>query len=161
MPADKPYPPFVTNQSPSNARGRAEYTHPTPSGDAQVVAIYARLSEAEENARSVCATVADLLADRARAEQVLDEAAEHQSHRDALGELIHALGGSAPRAEECRKILLHGPESVARGSSDLESLAVLALTRAELRAEYDQASTSAELDDGSRVALARLATPSR
>jgi hypothetical protein len=90
---------------------------------------------------------------------VLDEAVRHRAHRDALGELIRALGGSAPRPDECSQLLLHGRESVVRGASDLESMEVLDLMRAELRAEYAHARSAAELDDRQRTALDLFAPP--
>jgi hypothetical protein len=47
----KPYPPFITSRSPSYERARQERQHPTPAGDAQVVAVLSALAEAEENAK--------------------------------------------------------------------------------------------------------------
>lgn len=153
----KPYPPFITDRSPSTARGRQEYLHPSASGSAQAVAVLAQLSEAEDNARRICLRVAEELKDRALAQKVCDQAAAHGAKREGLVSCIEALGGVAPDPDECRAILAHGPESIVRGVSDTATRAALTRMHDELRAQYVDALACAELDDEQRSLVANFA----
>jgi hypothetical protein len=158
MPTDeKPYPPFITERSPSVARGREEYLHPTPSGGAQAVAVLAQLSEAEDNARQICLRVADELTDPGRATEVRDQAAMHGAKCEGLAARIDDLGGVAPRPNERRGILAHGPESVVRGESDTATEAALTRMGEELRDQYSTALACAELDEALRSLVTSFA----
>lgn len=158
MTDDKPYPRFVTNRSPSFERAQAEHEHPTPSGDAQAVAVLARLFEAEDEARRACVRVATMMEDESLAEDVRNSATEHAARSLTLGDAIRALGGAVPRPEEGRGTLMHGPDSMLRGASDRETLQALAPMRDELVAAYENALGTQELDDQQRAALAQLAS---
>lgn len=156
MPAD-PYPPLISPRSPSYARARREAQNPSPAGGAEVVALVARLSEAEENARQACSKIAEIVKDESLASQVHGAAAIHQAHRETLGELIEALGGSAPRPDECRAILTRGADAVAGATSDPAALESLKVTRGELAAAYEEAIRDPLLGDVQRATLSRLA----
>lgn len=141
-PVDK-YPPLVTARSPSYQRARDELAKPSPPGDAAVVALVGRLVEAEHEA-----------ARATRAAGLADAAAEHGARAQALGELISALGGSAPRPEESRDILTHGADAVARGPDPVAELRAM---REELDALYADAARDPQLTAEQRRAIEALA----
>ncbi len=152
------YPPFISPRSPSYERSIWERKHPSSTGDPQVIVLFARLSEAEQNASEACAKVAGLLMDRTVAARVRDGADVHRARREALAELIEALGGSAPRPEECREFLPHGAQAIARAEYDIDAaMAALSVMRTELSAAYVEALGSPCLDDARRASLVELA----
>ena len=59
---DETYPPLISPKSPSYERAWHEFAHPSsPAGHPGVIALLARLSEAEQNAAQVCSTVSAAL----------------------------------------------------------------------------------------------------
>ena len=148
--------PLISPRSPSYARAREELRHPSPTGDPEVVAVLARLSEAEENARRGCARLAGIVGDETLAEELRDDASTHQARREALVELIEALGGSAPRPEECRVILRDADEAVASARSEADAVAARGLIRTGLRAVYAEALRGPRLDEAQRAAIGAL-----
>ena len=147
MSTKDPYPPLMSLQSPSYERARKEALHPAPVGISQVVAIFAQLSEAEQNAAVACAEVAEMSKDSALANQLRGEATTHEGRRAALGDVIEKLGGSAPRVDECRAILTHGIDAVTHAGSDRDALLDLSAMRGELRNLYVESMKSAYLDE--------------
>src|SRR5262249_58290403 len=95
--ANKRDPPLISSRSPSYERARREHAHPSPPGNEAAVALLGRLVEAEHDAAAAT-----------RAAGRPDAAAEHEARAGSLGALIADLGGSAPRPEESRDILVHG-----------------------------------------------------
>src|SRR5512147_2111555 len=87
--------PFVSPRSPSYERARREWRHHASTAHPQVIALLARLSEAEQNAVQAYSTVEPALQDTSFASVVRDRRALHQARREALSNLIEALGGSA------------------------------------------------------------------
>lgn len=154
---DDPYPPLITPRSPSYESASREFLNPTSTGNPQVIAIIARLSEAEHNASGVCASVARIVSDEAFATQMSERAGTHQERRQALTDLIAKLGGSAPTPEETRQILVQAIDTLDRVSDDLAAKRVVRVMRGELRSEYDAAIASPELNDRQRAAIAQLA----
>ncbi|HEX7476635.1 MAG TPA: hypothetical protein VF331_02395 [Polyangiales bacterium] len=153
-----PYPPFISPRSPSYERSIWERKHPTFTGDPEVIALFARLSEAEENAREACAKVAQRLTDDIVGAQVRDGAEMHRTRRAALAELIEALGGSAPRLEECRELLPHAAQAIASAEYDSRAaMTALGVMRTELSAAYAEAFRSPCLDAAQRASLVELA----
>lgn len=158
MSGDKNYP-FISSRSPSYERAREEFLHPSPPGDADIVALLARLSEAEENASQTCSMAAEMITDEKLATEVREDAAAHQARRAALAELIEALGGSAPRPDECREILVNASHALARARTDLSAMEAMKVMREELSAVYGEAIRNPLLGDQQRAALCRLAPP--
>lgn len=156
MSLDQDYPPLVTERSPSNERSLDQATD---AGGADAIALLAQLSEAEENSRKAYATVAEMVTFEAASNLARDAAAEHEARRLALGALIESLGGLAPRRDQCREVLTHGTEAVARASTETEGLAALELLRDELAITYSQALESSVLDEAQRAAVAGFAAP--
>jgi hypothetical protein len=154
---DDPYPPLITPRSPSYERASREFLNPTTTGDPQVIAILARLCEAEHNASEVCMGVARIVASEALATQMRERAGTHHDRKQALGELIVNLGGSAPTPEECRQILVQAIDALDRASDDAAAKQVLRVMRAELRSEYDAAIASPEVSEHRRESLSQLA----
>jgi len=157
----KPYPPFVTTRSPSYERAQHEGLHPSAVRDAQVVAVLCELADAEQNAKQVCARIAELLSDATLAAQVRQGIAAHDARLLALQGMIEAAEGAAPRPSEAHQVLLHGPESVVCGPSDRATLQALARMRDELGAAYATAVGTAELDDAQRATLVEFAAAVR
>ena len=91
MPKD---PPFVSPRSPSNARAQ-HGADPAETENAARVAELSRLVELEENARRFYHGAGDE-----------EEAAKHGARRDQLATKVSELGGSAPRPDECRSLLV-------------------------------------------------------
>jgi hypothetical protein len=136
MDTPKPFPPLVTGRSPSYERARAERAHPSPTTDPAVIAALARLFELEEEARQAYALAAEASAsDPALAKQLQASADGHGEKRAALGQRIEELGGAPPRLEECRRLLGHGADAVARSAGS-------AALRDELRALEDELRTA-------------------
>ena len=132
MDTPKPFPPLVTGRSPSYERARAERAHPSPTADPTVVAALARLFELEEEARAAYALAAEASAsDEALATKLQASADSHAQKRATLGQQIEELGGAPPRLEECRRLLTHGADAVARAAGS-------ATLRDELRALEDE-----------------------
>jgi len=154
---DDPYPPLITPRSPSYERASREFLHPTSTGNPQVIAIIARLCEAEQNASGVCASVARIVSDEAFATQMRERAGTHQARKQALAELIENLGGAAPTAEEGRQILVQAIDALESASSELAAKQVLRVMRGELRSEYDAAIATPDLSDRQRASLTQLA----
>lgn len=137
MPDDKP---LITSRSPSYERARREHEHPSPPGDEAVVALLGRLVELEHDAaRAVVAAGED--------------PTNHLLRARGLGEVIDDLGGSPPRPEESRELLMNGAAEVRR-SGDVP--ATLAAMRAELTAAYEEAARDPALNDAQREALLRM-----
>jgi hypothetical protein len=154
---DDPYPPLITPRSPSYESASREFLHPTSTGNPQVIAIIARLCEAEQNASMVCASVARIVSDESFATKMSERANTHQERKQALAELIAKLGGSAPTPEESREILVQAIDTLDRASDDLAAKRVVQVMRGELRSEYNAAIASPELNDRQRASLAQLA----
>jgi hypothetical protein len=131
--------------------------HPAPPGDADIIALFARLSEAEQNASQACSKIAQIVTEEELANRAREDAATHEARRQALGKLIEALGGSAPRLNECREILIRGAEAAASALSDISAMEALKVIRDELGAAYDEAIRCPLLDDKQRASLAQLA----
>ena len=156
MAPDHDTPPLVPERSLSNERALDQATD---AGGADAIAMLAQLSEAEENARKAYATVAEMVTFEAAANLARDAAAEHETRRLALGALVESLGGLAPRRDQCREILSHGTEELARATTETEGLAALELLRDELAITYSQALESTVLDEAQRAAVAGFAAP--
>jgi hypothetical protein len=124
MPEDRP---LITPRSPSYERAREEEKHPSPPGDAQVIAVLGRLVEAEHEAT------------RAWTDEGAKEELRRQGARlSRLSEMITRLGGSPPRPEEGRSLLAAGK------------------TAGALAEEYRRAQADAALSPEQREALAKL-----
>jgi|GEM_PF-3395911 len=159
MTIQDPFPPFITNESPSYERASEEFLHPSPPGEADIIALYAQLSEAEENAKQACLQKSELIEDESLALRVRDEASAHSAAREALGALIASMGGSAPRVGECRQILTRTPNE---NESDDSMTKALSAMRDELAGMYQEAANSPLLDEAKRAALAHVqAAPER
>jgi hypothetical protein len=148
--------PLVSARSPSYERSREELRHPSPAGEAEVVALLSQLSEAEENAGRTCRSVASYLTDAERAKAVLLQADGHDAHRASLGQLISALGGSAPTPAECREILSATLDAARYARLPEEAQPVLDTLQKELRAVYADAQTNPLLSATQRAELARI-----
>jgi hypothetical protein len=155
MTEDDLYPPFITGRSPSYERARDELARPSPPHGGELVAALARLSEAEENARTAYLPAADKLTDPAAASQARAEAAAHGAHRGALAGLIEEAGGAAPRRDECRALLVAGA-AVADAEGDAALGQALAALHDELRSFYDDTLASPLLDRSQHACLATL-----
>jgi len=154
------YPPFISPRSPSYERATWARKHPTSTGDGdpQVIALFSRLSEAEQNAAEACTRVAQMLADSTVATQVREAAEIHRARRQTLVELIGELGGSAPRPSECKEILPHAEQAIARVEYDARAaMEALRAMQRELSDAYAEALRSPCLDDAQRASLAPLA----
>jgi hypothetical protein len=151
------FPPLISPRSPSYARARRELANPSPAGDAQVVAVLARLAELEENAARATRKGAEVAKDPTLAAQLREAALLHDARRQDMAELIATLGGSAPRTDESRDLLTHDAASVGRAVEDDQVREELHAMRDELVAAYGEAVASPELDDKQRSALAQLA----
>jgi hypothetical protein len=156
MADDKHLPPLISPRSPSYERARRELKNPSPSGDADMIALLNQLVEAEQDASRASLAASQALHDAALARRVGEAAAEHQARIHALGELVAALGGSPPRPEESREILTHGADEVTRATSDEAILSTLRAMRDELVALYTQAARDERLDPARRASLAAL-----
>jgi hypothetical protein len=87
-----------------------------------------------------------------------DAAQTQEARREALGQVIEALGGSAPRSEECREILTHAAQAIACAGSDPgAAMAALRAMQDELGAAYAAALRSPRLDAAQRASLVELA----
>jgi hypothetical protein len=155
--ADDPLPPLISPRSPSYERARRELAHPSPAGDADVIAVLGQLVEAEHGASRACQAAAQATRDPALAARIAAAAAEHQARLAALGELVTGLGGSPPRPEESREILTHGADEVSRATSDEGIVAALRAMREELGVLYAAAAADGRIDAARRSALAALA----
>ena len=89
--------------------------------------------------------------------RIRDEATMHQARRAFLGELIEKLGGSAPRADECRDILTRGFDAVTHAGSERDALHALSAMRDEFCALYVETLKSSYLDVAQRESLAAIA----
>jgi hypothetical protein len=157
---DDPYPPLMSPRSPSYARARREFEHPSPTGDPNLVAALARLSELEENARRGCLTAAQTVDDPELAVALRLAGEDHDERRRAIGEMVVELGGSAPRIEECRGLLAHNAETIeraARASGTRGICAELRDMRNELASAYREVSGESGWSDAQRTGLAALA----
>src|SRR5262249_57145565 len=143
--ANKRDPPLISSRSPSYERARREHAHPSPPGDEAVVALLGRLVEAEHDAAAAT-----------RAAGQPDAAAEHESRAQSLGALIADRGGSAPRPEESRDILVHRTRE-APGAADPG--AALRAMLSELATLYADTLGDPQLGDKERSALQALAQP--
>lgn len=156
MSPERPPSMLISARSPSVARAQEEFDHPSPTGDPQVVALLARLSEAEENAGRACSKAAERLVDPSLVAQVQGENAMHQAHRASLGAQIEALGGSPPTTGECRQILTQGADAVDGAESEPAAMEALRVMRGELSAAYSEAIGDPHLDDALRATLTGL-----
>jgi len=154
----------MTPRSPSYERARHELAHPSPVGDAGLVALLDELIESEEDARRACNAGLAAVTDPVVADTLRAASTAHAERRDALGGLVTALGGSPPRPDECRELLAHGASEVTgwaiegpmRSVKDAV-LATLAAMRSELKARYRAAIDDPMLDASRRAALGQLA----
>ena len=153
----RPHSKLISSRSPSMARAQEEFAHPSPTGDPEVVALLARLSEAEQNAGRACTEAAEKLEDPSLVAQVLGEVATHEAHRASLGAQIEALGGSAPTTAECRQILPRGADAVAASATGPATMKALRIMQDELGAAYAEALGNPRLDDVQRATLTGLA----
>ncbi len=142
--SDDSTPPLVTPRSPSYERARQEHEHPSPPGDAQVIAVLSRLIEAQVG-----------VAQALRAADAEDEATQHEGRARALGQMIEALGGSPPRPGELRSILRHDAGEVERASPE-QRHEILRELRDELAAEVGQALADEALSDAQRDLLRKI-----
>ncbi|MFM2418518.1 MAG: hypothetical protein RL385_3241 [Pseudomonadota bacterium] len=149
--------PLVSARSPSYERSREELRHPSPAGQAEVVALLSQLSEAEENAGRVCRSVAAYLTDAKRVKEVLSLADGHDTHRASLGQLVGALGGSAPTAAECREILSATLDAARYARLPEDTEVVLGTLQKELHAVHSEAQRSPLLSAAQRAELGRMA----
>jgi hypothetical protein len=151
------YPPLISPRSPSYERAWREFPQPGDTALAELVALFARLSEAEQNASSLCNRMLPALGDAELADVVRDHAGLHAARREALGKLIGRLGGSPPTDAECRVILSDASDAAQHVLSSADATRVLTQMRRELGAEYDAALQNPRLDETQRSALAALA----
>ncbi|MFM2421139.1 MAG: hypothetical protein RL385_5862 [Pseudomonadota bacterium] len=149
--------PLVSARSPSCERSREALRHPSPAGEAEVVALLSQLSEAEENASRTCRSVAAYLTDAKRVKAVLSLADGHDELRASLGQRISALGGSAPTSAECREILGATLDAARYARLPEDAEVVLGTLQKELRAVYTEAKRSPLLSDTQRAELGRMA----
>ena len=151
------YPPLISPGSPSYERAWREFPHPSEKHVAEIVALLARLSEAEQNASRTCTHLAQVVEDDELGGVLRDLAELHTARRHALGKLIERFGGSPPTDRECRTILTRTSDAaeVVRTSAAAER--VITQMHEELGAEYTAALKNERLDDGQRAALAALA----
>ncbi len=148
-------PPLITSRSPSYERAREERRHPSPTSDPELVALIARLAEAEENAREAFATAAGQVRDTALAERLATTERTHADRVAAIGAVLSSLGAAPPRAGEARAVLDHGAADVRRAGSDAEVEQVLARVSSELAGEHDRARRDPRLGAAVSEALAR------
>jgi uncharacterized protein (TIGR02284 family) len=154
MAPDDKDPPLVSPRSPSYERAREELANPSPPGEAQVVAMLNGLVEAEHEAERACREAAHAAKDRGLAIGLRLHIAEHAGRAQALSEMVTALGGSPPRADEVQPT--HAAE-VGRATSDAQMQEVLDKMRTDLRAAYDRALADPSLGPTHREAIQRLA----
>jgi hypothetical protein len=124
-----------------------------------VIALLARLSEAEQNAAQVCLTLTEAIDGHPMVAVLRDRATVHDARRHALGKLIEQLGGSAPNDAECRDILARAYDEARGVDSVAGAKRVLQVLNHDLRAEYDSALQNKQLEPAQRSALAGLAPP--
>ena len=137
MDTPKPFPPLISDRSPSYERARAERANPSPTADPIVVATLARLFELEEEAAQAYLAAAEASAsDEALALQLQGSAEAHAQARTALGERLEALGAAPPREGECRPLLAHGAEAVKRAPDAAARAAELRALEHELSAAH-------------------------
>jgi hypothetical protein len=139
MKRDENGPPLITSRSPSYERAREERRNPAPTSDPELVAMIARVAEAEDNAREAFATAAAQVVDGTLAERLAAQAGIHAARLEALGERLEQLGAARPRPGESRAILAHGAKDVQRAGSDQERLELLDRIAEELTREVEQA----------------------
>jgi hypothetical protein len=149
-----PYPPLISPRSPSYERAWREFPHPTQDEGAETVALLARLSEAEQNASSLCLRMLPALTD---AGPVREHADLHAARRQALGELVERFGGSPPTDADCRVLLTRAADAATQVVSADDAQRVLTTMREELAAEYASALATERLDAPTRAALRALA----
>jgi hypothetical protein len=125
--------------------------------DPQVVAMLARLCEAERNACRICEHAAGLVTDDAVRTRVDQQARMHEAHGQALAAWIRALGGDAPRPHETREILAITVDDRGRPTSDLTARSALDEMRNELATEYEQVLSSPLLTAEQHAALQQMA----
>ena len=152
-----PYPPLISPRSPSYERAWREFPQPSDEANAELVALVARLSEAEQNAGSLCASMAARLDDDELAEVLRDRSDLHQARRQALGKLIERFGGSPPTDAECRTILTRTSDAADPADSTADVERALEILRDELGGEYRAALAHERLEEAQRSALSALA----
>lgn len=151
------YPPLISNRSPSVERARREHEHPSPTTDPELIARLNRLVEAEHDAAGMVNAAMDIARDPALADELVAMAALHQEHARTLADVVSALGGAAPRADQSTQVLSRSPGDLAYVQSDIELLAMLAATADELIARYDDAVSHPSLPSESAQVVAQLA----
>jgi hypothetical protein len=143
MDTPKPFPPLVTGRSPSYERARAERAHPSPTADPAIVAALARRFELEEEARQAYVLAAEASAsDEALVAKLEASAHHHTLERAALGKRLEELGGAPPRLEECRYLLTHGADAVARAAGSPAMQGELRALEDELHAAHAETTSA-------------------
>lgn len=150
------YPPLISPRSPSYERAWREFPHPTRDEGAETVALLARLSEAEQNASSLCRQMQPALSDAALSQLVREHVDLHAARRQKLGELVERFGGSPPTDAECRVLLTRAADAAGHVVSADDAQRVLTTMREELAAEYASALATERLDAPTRDALRAL-----
>lgn len=150
-------PPLISPRSPSYERAWREFPQPSDARVAEIVALLARLSEAEQNAASICLHMAAALSEDELADVVHDMGTLHAARRQALGKLIERFGGSPPTDSECRMILPQASDAAELVQTSADAERVVTLLRKQLAEQYDEALRTKCLDDAQRAAVAALA----
>lgn len=149
-------PPLISPSSPSYERARRELKHPSPTGDPVVVAQLARLVEIEQGARQTCLAATAAVTEPALARSIGEACERHKERIEALGQIITELGGSPPRPDEARDLLINGPATIDLATSDEQIVGILRAMRMEVAECYAEAARTPELDETQRMAIADL-----
>ncbi|ACY18150.1 hypothetical protein [Haliangium ochraceum] len=151
--------PLVSDRSPSLARARAEREHPSPTADADEIAVLNRLVEAEVQAAAVCREAQSAL-QRVGAPRASDALAEvqdgHGHNRSKLTAVIAALGASAPEADECGPVLAQSPEDMGYLGDEAAVIAAVTRTEDELLSRYREAEGRAAMPAQAQAPLREM-----
>jgi hypothetical protein len=152
------FPPFITSESPSYERASEAFRHPAFESSAELTAAFNFLCEVEQNATAAYQRAAKRVGNEALAARLSSQARAHEERRAALAAEVVRLGGSPPRDEECRALLLNGAleiEDLPNDASDDAVEEILQAMGEELEGLYEKVRARPGLTGSQRDALHR------
>lgn len=159
--------PLISERSPSYARARQEWAHPSPATDPEQIAVLNRLVEAAHQAGEVCTAAARALGAgpgtapgavagaHTAGEIMIEMGAHHEAQVNALANAIAELGAAAPRPEQREHVLARDPADIEYMQDPAAILAAVAATEDELCARYAEALARPGMPAPAKEVLAR------